>query len=128
MERFPERSGGSRSTGAGRTRDNPSPEKVPGPDVSHRKADHVKVVLGRDVEGRYRYWEDIHLVHRALPEVDFEEVDTSSELLGHRLAAPIVITGMTGGYPEAATINDNLAHAAADVGSRWGSGASGRRS
>ena len=82
----------------------------------------MKVVLGRDVEGRYRYWEDIHLVHRALPEVDFEEIDPSAQLLGHRLSAPIVITGMTGGFPDAAKINDNLAHAAADVGIAMGVG------
>ena len=82
----------------------------------------MKVVLGRDVEGRYRYWEDIHLVHRALPEVDFEEIDPSTRLLGHRLSAPIVITGMTGGFPDAAKINDNLAHAAADVGIAMGVG------
>lgn len=82
----------------------------------------MKVVLGRDVEGRYRYWDDIQLVHRALPEIDFAEIDTSVDLLGHRLAAPIVITGMTGGFPDAAKINDNLAHAAADVGVAMGVG------
>jgi isopentenyl-diphosphate Delta-isomerase len=79
-------------------------------------------VLGRDVEGRYRYWNDIQLVHRALPEVDFDEVDPSTTLLGHRLRAPIVITGMTGGFPDAGTINENLARAATDVGVAMGVG------
>ncbi len=82
----------------------------------------MKVVLGREVEGRYRYWDDIQLVHRALPEVDFEEVDPSITLLGHRLRAPIVITGMTGGFPDAAKINENLARAAAEVGVAMGVG------
>ena len=82
----------------------------------------MKVVLGREVEGRYRYWDDIQLVHRALPEVDFEEIDPSVSLLGHRLRAPIVITGMTGGFPDAAKINDNLARAAAEVGIAMGVG------
>jgi isopentenyl-diphosphate Delta-isomerase len=90
--------------------------------LSDRKAEHVKVVLGKDVEGRYRYWNDIQLVHRALPEIDLEEVDTSTTLLGHRLRAPIVITGMTGGFPDAATINDNLARAAAEIGVAMGVG------
>ena len=90
--------------------------------MSHRKADHVKVVLGKDVEGRYRYWNDVQLVHRALPEIDFEEIDPSVTLLGHRLAAPIVITGMTGGFPDAAKINENLAQAAAEVGVAMGVG------
>jgi len=79
-------------------------------------------VLGRDVEGRYRYWDDIQLSHRALPEVDFDEVDPSTTLLGHRLRAPIVITGMTGGFPDAAKINENLARAAAEVGVAMGVG------
>jgi isopentenyl-diphosphate delta-isomerase len=79
-------------------------------------------VLGRDVDGRYRYWNDIQLVHRALPEVDFAEIDPSVTLLGHRLAAPIVITGMTGGFPDAVKINDNLARAAAEVGVAMGVG------
>jgi len=79
-------------------------------------------VLGRDVEGRYRYWNDVQLVHRALPELDFAEVDPSVTLLGHRLAAPIVITGMTGGFPDAVKINDNLARAAAEVGVAMGVG------
>jgi isopentenyl-diphosphate delta-isomerase len=82
----------------------------------------VKVALGRDVEGHYRYWDDVQLIHRALPEVDFDEIDTSATLLGHRLRAPIVITGMTGGFPDAAKINENLARAAADVGVAMGVG------
>jgi isopentenyl-diphosphate Delta-isomerase len=80
------------------------------------------VVLGQDVEGRYRYWNDIQLVHQALPELDFEEIDPSVELFGHRLRAPIVITGMTGGFPDAARINENLARAAAEVGIAMGVG------
>ncbi len=79
-------------------------------------------MLGRDVEGRYRYWNDIQLVHRALPEIDFEEVDPSVTLLGHRLKAPLVITGMTGGFPDARAINENLARAAAEVGVGMGVG------
>jgi isopentenyl-diphosphate Delta-isomerase len=108
--------------GAGRAHETSSPGDSGGLDLSHRKAEHVKVVLGRNVEGRYRYWDDIQLVHRALPELDFEEIDTSVTLLGHRLRAPIVITGMTGGFPDAAKINQHLAQAAADVGVAMGVG------
>lgn len=79
-------------------------------------------MLGRDVEGRYRYWNDVQLVHRAIPEIDFEEIDPSTSLLGHSLKAPILITGMTGGFPDAAKINENLARAAAEVGVAMGVG------
>ena len=115
-------SGGNRSTGAGRTRSPGERSDAAGLDLSHRKAEHVKVVLGESVEGRYRYWDDVQLVHRALPEIDFDEIDPSVDLLGHRLKAPIVITGMTGGFPDAAKINANLARAAAEVGVAMGVG------
>ena len=98
------------------------PDPASSLDLSHRKAEHVKVVLGGEVEGRYRYWNDVQLVHNALPEVDFEAIDTSVELLGKRLAAPLVITGMTGGYPDAVKINGNLARAAAELGLAMGVG------
>ncbi|MGD0256503.1 MAG: type 2 isopentenyl-diphosphate Delta-isomerase [Thermoplasmata archaeon] len=114
--------GGNSSTGAGPTRDPAQPTDATGIDLSHRKAEHVKVVLGQKVDGRYRYWDDIQLVHRALPDIDFDEVDPSTSLLGHKLAAPIVITGMTGGFPDAAKINDNLARAASEVGIALGVG------
>lgn len=119
-----ERSGGSSSTAAGPDpgRPGPGPSDSAAGQITHRKAEHVKVVLGESVEGRYRFWNDVQLVHNALPEVDFDEVDPSIELLGRRLRAPLVITGMTGGYPEAATINGNLARAAAEVGVAMGVG------
>ena len=105
---------------------NPPPEPSgadpSGLDLSHRKAEHVKVVLGKDVEGRYRYWNDIQLVHNALPEIDFADIDTRVTLFGKELKAPLVITGMTGGFPDAAKINDNLARAASDLGIAMGVG------
>lgn len=125
MKRSRARSRGKRSTGAGQ---DPRPEPVttegalPPGALSHRKAEHVKVVLGQDVEGRYRYWNDVHLFHNALPEIDFDDVDPSLSLLGKTLSAPLVITGMTGGYPGATTINENLARAAAEVGVAMGVG------
>jgi isopentenyl-diphosphate delta-isomerase len=82
----------------------------------------VRVVLGGDVEGSHRFWDDIQLWHTALPEVDFAEVDPSVTFFGKRLEAPLVITGMTGGYPGATTINENLARAAAEVGIGMGVG------
>jgi isopentenyl-diphosphate Delta-isomerase len=127
MGRFRARYGGNGATGAG-SKGRAAEARVPEPvgtgglDLSHRKADHVKVVLGQDVEGKYRYWNDVQIVHNALPEVDFAEVDPSVELFGHRLKAPLLITGMTGGFPDAKKINGNLARAAAEVGVAMGVG------
>ncbi len=74
------------------------------------------------MEGRYRFWDDVELVHNSLPEIDLEEVDTAISLFGRQLKAPLVITGMTGGYPGATFINRNLARAAAELGIGFGVG------
>jgi isopentenyl-diphosphate delta-isomerase len=79
-----------------------------------RKLEHVRINLEEDVEfkqvstGLERYG----LLHQALPDIDLEDVDTSVCFLGKRLAAPLIISAMTGGTPEARIINRRLAEAA----------------
>lgn len=57
-------------------------------------------------------FDDISLRHQALPEVDFQEVDISTEFLGHKLEAPILISSMTGGSHLTTGLNQKLALAA----------------
>jgi len=88
-----------------------------------RKLEHIDIVLSQDVEGPGTTWlEYVHLVHRAVPEVDFEEVDLQVAFLGKKLRAPIVITGMTGGHRDVAHINKALAEAAEEFGIALGVG------
>jgi isopentenyl-diphosphate delta-isomerase len=87
-----------------------------------RKKEHVDICLSKEVEASYNYWDDIHIVHHALPELDKDEIDTSVQVFGKRLRAPIIIAAMTGGYPEAKKINENLARAAAEMGLGLGVG------
>jgi isopentenyl-diphosphate delta-isomerase len=82
-----------------------------------RKADHLRIAAGADVAhtggtGLERF----RLRHRALPERDLARVSLETELLGARLGAPIVISAMTGGTPEAEEINGRLARAACEHG------------
>lgn len=84
--------------------------------VSHRerKADHIRINLEEDVRfphlttGLERY----HFVHQALPELDLAQVDTRVTVFGKELAAPILVSSMTGGTAEAQAINRRLAEAA----------------
>ena len=49
-------------------------------------------------------------------------MDTSTTLLGKRLAAPLLISPMTGGAPEARVLNERLAEAAQAAGIGMGVG------
>jgi isopentenyl-diphosphate delta-isomerase len=67
-------------------------------------------------------WEDVRLLHNALPELDRDAVDLSVEFLGTRLRAPLVIAGMTGGHRMAHEVNAVLARAAERHGLAMGVG------
>lgn len=51
-------------------------------------------------------------IHNALPEVDFDKIDTSVRFLGKKVNYPFFISCMTGGVKEGKKINRNLAAAA----------------
>ncbi|MFQ6059793.1 MAG: type 2 isopentenyl-diphosphate Delta-isomerase [Thermoplasmata archaeon] len=87
-----------------------------------RKKEQLEICLTEDVSSEHNYWNDVRLIHKALPEIDFEEIDTSTIIFGKELSAPIIISGMTGGYKEAEEINKNLAQAASEIGIGMGVG------
>lgn len=91
--------------------------------LPNRKADHIRINLEEDVRsGIQSGFERLRFVHRALPELDLDEVDLSSTLMGRTLKAPILISSMTGGTPEAEEINRILAAAAQEYGIAMGVG------
>lgn len=84
--------------------------------IDQRKADHIKINLERDVRSALTTGlENYHFIHEALPELDLEQVDTSLSLFGKELAAPILISSMTGGTADAESINLHLAEAAQEM-------------
>jgi len=85
------------------------------PEIIRRKSDHVEICLRDDILNSTNLWDDVQLIHCALPEVDLDTVDTSTELLGVTIGAPLVISSMTGGHGHGTIINDNLAAAAAEL-------------
>jgi isopentenyl-diphosphate delta-isomerase len=60
-------------------------------------------------------WDDIHFIHKALPEINKEDINTSVRFFGKKFSAPILIAPMSGGYSKGGLINKNLAEAAADL-------------
>jgi isopentenyl-diphosphate delta-isomerase len=92
-------------------------------EVKQRKAEHVQVSLSHDISApQTASWADIRLVHQALPEVDLDEIDTSTNYLGKTLRYPIFISSLTGGHPDVAIINERLAIIAQDYGLAMGVG------
>ena len=76
-----------------------------------RKADHIRINLEEDVaaKGVSTGFDEWRLVHRALPEIDLDDVDLSTRFLERRLGAPLLISCMTGGTERAHVINVRLA-------------------
>ena len=82
--------------------------------ISNRKLEHLLICKNYDVEFKDKTtgFEDIELVHNALPEVDKNEIDLSTSVFGKKLDSPLFITAITGGHPASKDINKQLAIAA----------------
>ena len=109
--------GGSSAPGSPEVPEMAEPSKT-----EQRKAEHVNIILQENVSAEYNYWNDVRLVHNALPEIDLDDIDLGVKFLGKRLAAPLIISSMTGGFGMGKEINANLAKAAAEVGVAMGVG------
>ena len=72
-----------------------------------RKREHIETVLREDVsaKGVTTGFERYFFEHIAIPELNLDDVDLSTCILGHRLEAPILISSMTGGTEPAQHIN-----------------------
>ena len=81
-----------------------------------RKAEHIELSLKPEVQSRWNYFDAYWFEHCALPEINFEEIDTTTTFLGKLVQAPILISSMTGGTELATQINKNLALAAEERG------------
>jgi isopentenyl-diphosphate delta-isomerase len=82
-------------------------------ETEKRKADHIRICLNEDAQARNAAtgFNDAHLVHRALPEINKQSVDLAVTVFGHKFAAPIIVGAMTGGTAEATRINAAIAEA-----------------
>jgi isopentenyl-diphosphate delta-isomerase len=82
--------------------------------IERRKRSHLDLCASGDVEhlDKTTLFEEVDFVHDSLSEVDLADVDLSIEFIGRKLAAPFLITGMTGGTADAAGVNRDLARLA----------------
>ena len=82
--------------------------------ISNRKLEHLELCANRDVEYKRKKtgFEEIELIHKALPQINKKTINVKTEFLGKKLDAPFIITGITGGHPASLAINRELARAA----------------
>src|SRR5512136_1853972 len=78
-----------------------------------RKADHIRICLEKKAQAKKATagFEDIQLVHRALPEVNKDKISLFTSFLGKKFSAPLIVGAMTGGTEEATKINSSIAEA-----------------
>lgn len=92
--------------------------------IEERKLDHIRIVLREDVAARgiHTGFAAFRLPHTAIPDLNLDEIDTSTTFLGKHLRAPLLISSMTGGAKAAEQINLALAEAAEYMGVAMGVG------
>ncbi len=92
--------------------------------TTSRKQQHVALTLSRDVgfKAKTTGFEYYEFVHNALPELNYQDVSPSTLFLGKPLAAPLLVSCMTGGYHDALRINRHLAEVCEEQGIALGVG------
>lgn len=85
-------------------------KKTDNTSFAHRKQDHIRLALQKkNRAGGGSGFSSLHLMHCALPEINFDEVDISTFFFNQKLQTPFVVSGMTAGWPGAKDINHRLA-------------------
>jgi len=79
-----------------------------------RKKEHIENYLKTSFKGD-TLMGDIYLPHNSLPELNFDEIDTSTNFLGKKIGYPILINAMTGGSVFTQEINRDLATLAKEL-------------
>lgn len=94
------------------------------PFPGQRKQDHLTLAAQEESQFRRKtsLLEQVQLLHCALPEHSYEDIDTSISVFGIPLRSPFMIAGMTGGIPQSQEINRALARAAEYCGIGFGLG------
>ncbi|OQW53691.1 MAG: type 2 isopentenyl-diphosphate Delta-isomerase [Proteobacteria bacterium SG_bin7] len=75
-----------------------------------RKQDHIKLSLDPRTEAReFNDLDQIDLIHDALPEINFDQVNPTVKTLGTELSVPMFVSSMTAGHSGSININEVLA-------------------
>lgn len=91
-----------------------------------RKKDHIELALMVANQAQeHNSFDEISLVHEALPDIDMADIDISCIRLGKKAAKPFIVASMTAGHTDALNINRSLIAACANTG--WAMGVGSQR-
>ncbi len=92
--------------------------------TNNRKLEHINIIQNdAEVDRQGHFFDAIKLQHRALPELNLQDIDASVEVMGKRLSFPLLISSMTGGDDALVRhVNRRLAEAAQITGVALGLG------
>jgi len=93
-------------------------------ETRRRKSDHIRISLNQNVQARRvtTGFEDVCFIHRALPEINKQQIDPSTTVFNHTFATPLIVGAITGGTMEATKINATIAEAVEELGLGMGVG------
>ena len=92
-------------------------------DIEQRKKDHIDIILSGDARhSTGNGFDSFEFEHCALPDVDFDAIDLSTQFLGKTLKLPYLASSMTGGPEQGGRINLAIAEAAQAMGFAMGVG------
>lgn len=108
----------------------PTTESTPGESskqFERRKQDHIRLSLnpGNEAVGGSGL-DQVRLLHEALPDIDFSEVDLRQTSLNLSLSTPLLVSSMTAGHYGSLDLNRRLAEACAARGWLMGVGSQRR--
>lgn len=86
--------------------------------IGQRKAQHLEICTTPGVyavENGGTMLDQVRLLHRALPELNANDIDPSINFLGYRVSLPCFISSMTGGSAEGYRANKDLAKVAQEA-------------
>ena len=92
--------------------------------IRKRKKEGIDIPLKEKVQGKENstLFEDVLLMHNALPEINYDQIDLTTTFLNKKFSAPLIIDSMTGGTDEAFIINKRLGKIAENYGIGMGLG------
>lgn len=90
--------------------------------IRNKKDDHVELAREFAKEERVSDFDNLKFIHHSFPEIDIDDVNTRTKILGFDTEIPFFINAMTGGSEKTKDVNEKLAIVARELGLVMASG------